>query len=73
MVDLLRSDRLELAVVFCSGYSDNKLLPMREDDVRTAFLAKPCTLNALVERVSRLCALSTRSVSGGPPSFRIDP
>ncbi|MEO7361655.1 MAG: ATP-binding protein [Gemmatimonadaceae bacterium] len=73
LVDFLRSDRPDLAVVFCSGYSDNPLVSMREDNVHTAFLAKPFTLNALVERVSRLCALSNRSGSGAYPSLRIEP
>ena len=73
LVDILRSDRPDLAVVFCSGYSDNMLLPMREDDVHTAFLAKPFTLNALVERVSRLCRVPTRGSDGSPPSLRIAP
>ena len=73
LVDLLRSDRPELAVVFCSGYSDNMLLPIREDDVHTAFLAKPFTLTALVERVSRLCALSARASNRTYPSLRIEP
>ena len=73
LVDLLRSDRPELAVVFCSGYSDNLLLPIREDDVHTAFLAKPFTLNALVERVSRLCSLSGRAADRAYPSLRVEP
>ena len=73
LVDILRSDRPDLAVVFCSGYSDNMLLPMREDDVYTAFLAKPFTLNALVERVSRLCRVPTRGSDGSSPSLRIAP
>lgn len=72
LVDRLRSERPELAVVFCSGYSDNMLMPMREEDVRTAFLAKPFTLNGLVERVSRLCSSVQRPISGAYPSLRIE-
>ncbi|MEO7999073.1 MAG: ATP-binding protein, partial [Gemmatimonadaceae bacterium] len=72
LVDRLRSERPDLAVVFCSGYSDNMLMPMREEDVRTAFLAKPFTLNGLVERVARLAANSGRPVSGSYPSLRIE-
>lgn len=72
LVDRLRSERPDLAVVFCSGYSDNMLMPMREDDVRTAFLAKPFTLNGLVERVSRLTANAKRPASGSYPSLRIE-
>ena len=72
LVEILRSDRPDLAVVFCSGYSDNMLLPMREDDVHTAFLAKPFTLNALVERVSRL-RNQKRVLDSAYPSPRIAP
>ncbi|MEO7358855.1 MAG: response regulator, partial [Gemmatimonadaceae bacterium] len=72
LVDRLRSERPDLAVVFCSGYSDNMLMPMREDDLRTAFLAKPFTLNGLVERVSRLTATAKRPVSSSYPSLRIE-
>lgn len=72
LVDRLRSERPELAVVFCSGYSDNMLMPMREEDVRTAFLAKPFTLHGLVERVSRLCSNVQRPISGSYPSLRIE-
>ncbi|MEP6836149.1 MAG: PAS domain S-box protein [Gemmatimonas sp.] len=72
LVDRLRSDRPGLAVLFCSGYADNLLLPMKDEDVHTAFLAKPFTLNALVERVSLLCNPSTRPPSGAYPSSRIE-
>ena len=72
LVDRLRSERPDLAVVFCSGYSDNMLMPMRGDDVRTAFLAKPFTLNGLVERVSRLTATAKRPASVAFPPLRIE-
>lgn len=67
LVDRLRLDRPELSVVFCSGYSDNMLLPVRDDDVHTAFLAKPFTLHGLVERVARLAASSGRPLLHRPP------
>jgi len=54
LADRLRSDRPDLPVVFCSGYSDNKLMPIRDDDLHTVFLAKPFTLMGLMERVARL-------------------
>jgi two-component system cell cycle sensor histidine kinase/response regulator CckA len=60
LVDQLRADRPDLAVVFCSGYSDNLLMPIRGDDVNTAFLAKPFSLHGLVERVTRLVTQRTR-------------
>ncbi len=67
LVDHLRSDRPDLAVVFCSGYSDNMLMPMRDDDMRTTFLAKPFTLNGLVERVAHLCNPPTRVAASAAP------
>ena len=60
LVERLRQDRPELAVIYCSGYSDNMTLPM-SDDLYTAFLAKPFTLHGLVERVARLTANAARA------------
>lgn len=54
LAERLRSDRPGLAVVFCSGYADNKLVSIRDDDPRSAFLAKPFTLAGLMEQVARL-------------------
>ncbi|MGV3710804.1 MAG: PAS domain S-box protein [Gemmatimonas sp.] len=73
LVDRLRTERPDLAVVFCSGYSDNMLLPLSDDDARTSFLAKPFTLHGLVERVTRLCNSSARPTSGSHPSVRSEP
>ncbi|MBC8086824.1 MAG: response regulator [Phycisphaerae bacterium] len=58
LADRLRSDRPDLPIVFCSGYSDNKLMSIRDDDPRTAFLPKPFTLMGLMEQVSRLASLA---------------
>jgi PAS domain S-box-containing protein len=66
LVDRLRATRPDLSVVFCSGYSDNMLMPVREDDPHTAFLAKPFTLHGLVERVARLAANSPRRSTHHP-------
>jgi PAS domain S-box-containing protein len=68
LVDRLRIDRPDLPVVFCSGYSDNMLMPVRDDDLHTAFLAKPFTLHGLIERVARLSANSSRASTHHPTS-----
>lgn len=73
LVDRLRVDRPDLAVVFCSGYSDNMLMPITPDDPRTAFLAKPFTSNGLVERVARLIPVARQLRSTPQPSPRIEP
>ena len=64
LVAQLRGHRPNLAVVFCSGYSDDLVLPTNQEDVHTAFLGKPFTLHGLVERVARLTAIVQSSRSG---------
>ena len=66
LVAQLRGHRPNLAVVFCSGYSDDLVLPTNQEDVHTAFLGKPFTLHGLVERVARLTAIVQSSRSGTP-------
>lgn len=73
LVDRLRADRPDLAVVFCSGYSDNLLMPITPDDPRTAFLAKPFTSNGLVERVARLVPVVGQLRHGSHSSSRVEP
>lgn len=71
LADRLRADRPDLAVVFCSGYSDNIFMPMSDADAHTAFLAKPFTLQGLLERVARLAA-TARSRPVEPPPGRAE-
>ncbi|MEP6780443.1 MAG: ATP-binding protein [Gemmatimonadaceae bacterium] len=61
LVEKLRLERPELAVVYCSGYSDNMVLPASGEDVHTAFLGKPFTLHGLVDRVVRLTSIARPS------------
>ena len=68
LVNRLRLERPHLSVVFCSGYSDNMMTPVSDDDPHTAFLAKPFTLHGLVERVARLSANSSRRPQHQPTS-----
>ncbi|MDQ6611078.1 MAG: response regulator, partial [Gemmatimonadota bacterium] len=64
LVERLRIDRPELAVIFCSGYSDNMLFPAAEENAHTAFLGKPFTLQGLLERVGRLTGVARATRTG---------
>jgi CheY-like chemotaxis protein len=58
LVDRLRSERPDLPVVVCSGYSDTLPTEVPSNDPRTRYLSKPFSLPALSDAVAMVSAVA---------------
>ena len=61
LAERLTALRPDLQVLFVSGYLDQIVLPERISGAATHFLAKPYTLDSIVQTVRELLSRSSRS------------